>query len=140
MLVYVDTSAVLKLLIDEPESDALEGHLNEIVDNDGRVISSELLDVELTRVALRSGIARADVDAIVQEVHLMRILPEVIAEAKDLTQSLKSLDAIHVGTASLLMEDAEGDEAIEQLVTYDRQMASAAEELGLEVVSPGRST
>jgi uncharacterized protein len=138
MLVYVDTSAMLKLLIEEPESAALETHLNKIVDDDGRVMSSVLLDIELTRVALRNGIARAHVDAIVQEVHLMGILPEVIDAAKNLTQSLKSLDAIHVGTASLLMEEAEGDEAIEQLVTYDRQMARAADELGFEVVSPGR--
>lgn len=138
MLVYVDTSAMLKLLVDEPESEALETHLNEVMDSGGRVMSSVLLDVELTRVALRSGIARADVEAIVREVHLMGILPEVIDAAKDLTQSLKSLDAIHVGTASLLMEEAEGDEAIEQLVTYDRQMVDAAEELGFKVVSPGR--
>jgi len=45
--------------------------------------------------------------------------------------TLRSLDAIHVAAALVLGED------LAELITYDRQMAAAAETLGIAVASPG---
>lgn len=138
MLAYIDTSAAAKLLLDEPERSSLRDHLQELKDRGDRLISSDLLDVELARICVRLGIDQALAGRIVASVSRMGILPEVIEEAKEIKQAVKSLDAIHLGTALLLAEEAEGDEAVEQIITYDDQMARAAEELGFEVVSPGR--
>jgi len=137
MLVYIDTSAAAKLLVDEPERPHLRDHLLELKGRGDRLVSSDLLDVELARVCVRLGIDQALADRIVASVPRMGILPEVIEEAKEIKQMIKSLDAIHLGTALLLADEAEGDEAVEQFLTYDATMARVAEELGFEVVSPG---
>ncbi|MFJ9387266.1 type II toxin-antitoxin system VapC family toxin [Nocardioides sp. NPDC101246] len=138
MLAYVDTSAAAKLLLDEPERSPLRDHLRMLKDRGDRLISSDLLDVELARVCVRLGIDQAMADRIVASVHRMGILPEVIEEAKEIKQVIKSLDSIHLATALLLADEAEGEEAVEQFLTYDVNLARVAEELGFEVVSPGR--
>ncbi|NYI79783.1 PIN domain-containing protein [Nocardioides panzhihuensis] len=138
MLVYVDTSAMAKRFADEPESDALDEHLNALIARGNTVISSVLLDVELTRVARRERLDPATVEAVLADVGLVGIFPEVLEAAKDIEFHLKALDSIHLGTALILQDEAEGDEAVEQVVTYDDQMARVAEKLGFEVVSPGR--
>lgn len=138
MLVYVDTSAMAKRFADEPESDALDGHLEAAMARGDTIISSVLLDIELTRVARRERVDPATVEAVLADVGLVGIFPEVIEAAKDIEYHLKALDSIHLGTALILQDEAEGDEAVEQIVTYDDQMARVAEKLGFEVVSPGR--
>jgi uncharacterized protein len=138
MLVYVDTSAMAKRFADEPESDALDGHLEAVMARGDTIISSVLLDIELTRVARRERVDPATVEAVLADVGLVGIFPEVIEAAKDIEYHLKALDSIHLGTALILQDEAEGDEAVEQIVTYDDQMARVAEKLGFEVLSPGR--
>lgn len=137
MLAYIDTSAAAKLLLNEPERSHLRDHLLQMKSRGDRLVSSDLLDVELARVCVRLGIDQALADRIVASVSRMGILPEVIEEAKEIKQMIKSLDAIHLGTALLLADEAEGDEAVEQFLTYDVNMARVAQELGFDVVSPG---
>ncbi|HEY9351851.1 MAG TPA: type II toxin-antitoxin system VapC family toxin [Nocardioides sp.] len=138
MLVYVDTSALGRILLNHADRPALEDHLDEVLERGDRLISSDLLDIELARLCVRMDLDPADVERVCEDVHFMGILPEVVESAKDIKQALKSLDAIHLGTALLLADEAEGEEAVEQVVTYDKRMAQVAEELGFEVVSPGR--
>lgn len=138
MLVYVDTSVLGQRLLDEPEKGDLEQHLQGVLARGDRLISSDLLDVEMSRIRVRMDLEQAGVDAALEDIHLIGILPEVIESAKSIGVPLKSLDAIHLGTALLLKDEAEGEEAVEQVVTYDKRMRTAAEELGFEVVSPGR--
>lgn len=137
MLAYIDTSAAAKLLLNEPERPHLRDYLMVLKSRGDRLVSSDLLDVELARVCVRLGIDQALADRIVASVPRMGILPEVIEEAKEIKQMIKSLDAIHLGTALLLADEAEGEEAVEQFLTYDVTMARVAEELGFEVLSPG---
>lgn len=138
MLVYVDSSAVMKRLAVEEESDDLERYLTNLVSRGHQMISSDLLEIELWRAAVRDGIDTAEVESSLEEVHLVGILPEVVEAAKGITQTIKALDSIHLATALLLKDEAEGEEAVEQVITYDSRMRAVAEELGFEVVSPGR--
>lgn len=138
MLVYVDTSALGRILVNHADRPALENYLDEVVARGDRLISSDLLDVELARLRVRMDLDPVDVERVCEGIHFMGILPEVVESAKDIEHTLESLDAIHLGTALLLADEAEGEDAVGQVVTYDKRMAHVAEELGFEVVSPGR--
>lgn len=140
MLVYVDTSALGRILLGHADRPALEDYLDDVLERGDRLVASDILDIELARLRVRMDLDPVDVERVCEDVHFIGVLPEVVESAKDIEQTLKSLDAIHLGTAMLLADEAEGDEAVEQVVTYDKRMAQVAEELGFEVVSPGRST
>ncbi|MDT7658661.1 MAG: hypothetical protein QOF38_3376, partial [Pseudonocardiales bacterium] len=55
MILYVETSAAAKLIIEEPESSRLAAHLDRAVDQDDGLLSSMLLETELRRLAVRTG-------------------------------------------------------------------------------------
>jgi predicted nucleic acid-binding protein len=126
-VLYVDSSAMTKLIALEPESDALHAFVGDV-----DTVSSRLLRTEVLRA-------------------VRRIVPELLPSARerlgliDLVEpaastwelagtidppELRSLDALHLATALEL-----GDE-IEALVTYDRRLAAAARAQGLRVESP----
>lgn len=125
---YLDASAIVKLIVREPESEALERWLGE-----GRqeVVSCALVRTEVLRAAAPRGpeaILRAR--RLLDRLDLVILDDELLDLAGELVEPLRSLDAIHVAAALEL-----GDE-LEAFVTYDRQMTRAAESLGLRVVSP----
>ncbi len=133
--VYVDSSALVKLLLLEPESksvlDIVNGHLNDGTD----VVTSTLTRVELNRVRVRldqSGpvesrfTARA-VDVILDSLAQIQITDHVIDDAAEIEHHLKSLDAIHLATA-LQLEDE-----LDSLVTFDENMRRVAALLALPV-------
>ena len=138
-MIYLDTSAILKLLRREAETDALIDHLDEHAHED--LITSALATVETAR-ALRAVGAQAAADVAVRgsdRVHLsddvaipaVAVSAEVLGLARDLPPVvLRSLDAIHVATASLA-----GDQ-LHHLITYDRRMIGAAAAAGLRTASP----
>ena len=129
MAFYADTSALAKLVADEPESQAVAREMRDV-----RVASSELLIVELRRVALRIGTAAAmrRADELLDDTDLMPTSPDILERAASLQPAtLRTLDAIHLASAMAL-----GSE-LEAIVTYDARMAAAAEELGLPVLAPG---
>ncbi len=124
-LSYVDASAALKLVIDEPQSAALADGLS----TDRRLVASWLLHTELHCAAGRHP---HDVDvAVIQEV-----LDTV--DLADLTRGdmisagthapLRSNDAIHLAVAIRLGAD--------EMVTYDDELAHAARAAGLAVFAP----
>ena len=59
MILYVETSAAAKLIIEEPESSRLAAHLDRAVDQDDGLLSSMLLETELRRLAVRTGVAQS---------------------------------------------------------------------------------
>jgi uncharacterized protein len=127
---YLDTSALVKLIVPEPETDHLIAYLAERP----RRVSSWLTRVELIRVARRHG---QDVVLHAQELcarlFMLRLDTTILDAAAQLPpQILRSLDAIHLASA-LRFGDALGD-----VVTYDLHMVEAATALGLQTVSPGR--
>ena len=125
---YLDASAIVKLIVREPQSEALERWLAE-----GRqeVVSCALVRTEVVRAAAPRGpeaILRAR--RLLDRLDLIILDDELLDRAGELVEPLRSLDAVHVAAALEL-----GDE-LEAFVTYDRQMTRAAEALGLPVVAP----
>lgn len=127
-VIYVDSSAIVKLAVAEPESTALRAHLRRRT-----LVSSALARVEVIRALLPSGpVAVEHGNAVLARFELVRIGDRVLRVAGELRPPfLRSLDAIHLASA-LLFEDA-----LRHVVTYDTRMADAARALGLRVTSPG---
>jgi predicted nucleic acid-binding protein len=124
---YVDTSAALKLLVEEVESAALA----EAVDGEGpELVSCLLLETELRRVVAREpGLTQAAVTRLLDAVDLFELPPALFVEAGLLPGArLRSLDALHLAAAIRLEVDG--------VLTYDRRMAEGAESLGMSVVAP----
>lgn len=129
-LYYADTSAVLKLLLDEDHSAAMAVFFDE--HEDWSWVSSDLLRIEVTRA-------------------VMRVLPDALPEAHEVLDAfscvpidddivervmiepdpgLRSLDAIHLATARTLADD------LAALVSYDDRLLTATTKAGLPVESP----
>lgn len=126
---YLDTSAVVKLLMRERETRALRRELRRWP----RRASSSLLRVELLRAVKRAGIPALGAPARRQlaAISLIRIDEPLLDRAGDLDPpSLRSLDAIHLATALALGND------LGTVVTYDQRLIRAAAALGLPTASP----
>lgn len=124
---YVDTSAALKLLVQEAESDSLAQAVD---DESPDLVASLLLETELRRVVSREPLlSQGLVSDLLAAISLFELPPSIFTEAGLLPgASLRSLDALHLAAAIRLGADC--------VVTYDRRMAEAARDLGLSVSSP----
>lgn len=126
-MLYLDTSAVVKLLIDEKESLALRAYLS---DHDWA--SSALVRTELVRALLRadpSVVPRAQY--LLAQGSLLVIDTQVLDAAARLSPpSLRSLDAIHLASALELRDE------LTAFVAYDDRLLAAASALGMPVASP----
>jgi len=127
-LVYVDSSAVVKLVLREPETDALRKLLGRRSD----LVSSALARTEVIRAVRPHGpdaIRRAK--ALLRRIDLIRVDDELLDAAAMLDPPpLRSLDAIHLASAMALGED------LDVVLTYDRRMQTAADALALSVAAP----
>ncbi|MHB8452291.1 MAG: type II toxin-antitoxin system VapC family toxin [Mycobacteriales bacterium] len=125
---YLDSSAIVKLVVAEAESGALRRYLPRRKPH----VASALAQTEVARALLGSGqeATKRGLD-VLRRIDLIRISDRVLAAAGALLPTdLRSLDAIHIATAQLL-----GD-SLARIVTYDARLAEAAKMLGLRVVSP----
>ena len=126
---YLDASALVKLVITERESAALRIFLA----GDPVLISSRIGAVELRRVAAKQDEQPAEpqVDAILANMLIVEV-DELIAESAGELQptTLRTLDAIHLASALSLAPE------LDALVTYDNRLADAARAAGLNVVAP----
>jgi predicted nucleic acid-binding protein len=125
---YLDSSALVKLAIAEPESVALRRHLR----RRSTLVSSSLARTEVLRALLLEGdegLARGR--AVLARVDLVRVNDRVLNAAGALLPAhLRSLDAIHLATARELGVD------LGHIVTYDERMVEAAGHLGLRTAAP----
>jgi uncharacterized protein len=126
--VYLDSSALVKLVVAEAESDALTGYLRERPTR----ASCALARVEIIRAVLPQGeraVRRAR--ELLDRISLLR-LDDVLLDAAAALEgaSLRSLDAIHLAAAQALGDD------LAEVITYDRRMAVAAHSIGLAVNAP----
>lgn len=131
MRIYLDSSALVKLVTLEPESEALRRFLRRW-EVDGRVTSA-LSRVEVVRAVLGGGPAAvAHARRQLSRVDQVHIDDDLLDSAALLRPAglLRSLDAIHIATAQLLGPD------LRSLVSYDRRMQDAAAGLGLPVEAP----
>ena len=129
-MIYLDTSAFVKLIRGERETSALQAFLRERPE--APLVSSALLVVETRRAVLREDpgqLPRADLLLTrIDQVEITRAAVEAASRLPD--PSLRSLDAIHLATALQLSGE------LEALVTYDSRLAVAAGRQRLPVVTP----
>ena len=127
---YADTSAVIKLLIDQPQTSAMSAFYDE--HEDWEWTGSTLLRVEVARAVTRVQPALLpEARELLEFFSFIPINDDVVERAMiEPDRSLRSLDAIHLATARKLAGDLAG------LVSYDERLLSAAADAGLPVVSP----
>ncbi len=137
MITYVDTSSVLKLLIDETGSE----RAGLIWDTADVVASSALVVVE-GRAALAAAVrgrrltavqhrrAKVELAALIDELTIVEITGELIAAAADVAEedALRGYDAVHLAAALTLEATV--------LTSADADLCRAAERRGLHVANP----
>jgi predicted nucleic acid-binding protein len=127
-LTYVDSSAIVKLAVAEPESKALRRYLS----RRQPLVCSALARTEVARALMPSGpeaVTRGE--DVLRRLQLLRVNDRVLSEAGRMQPAeLRSLDAIHLASASQL------GSSVNHIVTYDDRMAGAAKAAGWSVASP----
>jgi predicted nucleic acid-binding protein len=133
-LLYLDTSALAKLVHPEAETAALTAW---IARNGGarRVITSDLGHTELRRMLHRIDASATELDDAAQFLAVaakIRLTASLLVQAGELAPgpAVRSLDAIHTAAAKSL------GAACRSFITYDERQAEAARLAGLAVVSP----
>ena len=132
-LLYLDSSALVKLVLAEPETEALLGLLAAWPER----ISSALARVEVLWAVRRAGDERAyrRAEEVLARVGLLRIDDAVLGAAALLRPpELRTLDAVHLASALSVGERLGG------MVVYDFRLARAAELSGVPVMAPGVPT
>lgn len=129
MAYYLDTSALVKLVVAEPETPALHTWLNEA---DRDPVASDLARTELLRAVRRAAPDRMlQARAVLDSITLTDLTASLFEQAGRIDPTaLRSLDAIHLAAALDLGDDLDG------LVTYDDRLADAARSNGVVVTTP----
>jgi len=126
--VYLDSSALVKLVVREPESAALR----RLLQVHPQRVSCGLARTEVVRAVRHLGptaVRRAR--QVLQRINLVRLDDALLDAAAVLDGGvLRSLDALHLAAAHLVASE------LEALVTYDQRMAEAAARLGFAVLAP----
>ena len=129
-LLYLDSSALVKLIAREAESAALIAFAREWPER----VSSQLARVEVLRALRRAAATTASrrrAEDVLARIALIRIDDAVIAAASALDPAdLRSLDAIHLATALSLGAE------LGAFVSYDRRLLEAAEKARISTVAP----
>ena len=127
-LLYLDSSALVKLVLVEPESPALADELKLWTQH----VSSIIAEVEVHRAALRSGQSPERADALLQRLWLVALDDPRREHAQRVgSRLLRALDAIHLASALSLGDD------LGAFCCYDQRLLADAEAAGLTVLSPG---
>lgn len=125
---YLDSSALVKLAVREPESAALRRYLR----RKRPLVTSALSRTEVARALLPFGpdaVTRGE--DVLRRLDVVRVNDRVLRAAGALMpMELRSLDAIHLATAIEIGAD------LARVCTYDERMAAAAADLGLAIVAP----
>jgi uncharacterized protein len=126
--IYMDSSAIVKLAVREPESAALRRYLR----TKRPLVTSALARTEVARALLPFGQEVVDRGAdVLRRLDVVRINDRVLAAAGAmLPVELRSLDALHLATAQQLGDD------LARLCTYDDRIAAVASDMGWKVVAP----
>ncbi|MEO7229701.1 MAG: type II toxin-antitoxin system VapC family toxin [Candidatus Limnocylindrales bacterium] len=125
-IAYLDASAIVRLVIDEPESQGLLRWYHE----SERVVTSRIGVVETRRAVARRDHDPDHLSAVLDRVEVFELDEEIGRRAGGMTpSSIRTLDAIHIATALAIP-------AIDAFVTYDDRQAAAARSAGLPVVRP----
>lgn len=127
--VYLDSSALVKLVVEEDETRSLRSFLS------GRTtrVTAALARTEVVRAVSEEGD-----EALVRATQVLRGCRQIRLTARLLDEAallpplvLRSLDAIHLAAARRLGSD------LTEFVTYDRRLRTACQGLGLPTAAPG---
>lgn len=125
---YLDSSVALRILLGHSEG-AVEWY-EQALEASQRVVSSSLIGLEVARVLRRESIDVELGQEFADELTLLRVDDSLLKEAAGIEPHVRSLDAVHLASAQRL-----GIETV-TVVTHDKNMAKAAEELGFVVLDP----
>jgi predicted nucleic acid-binding protein len=124
---YVDASALTKLALDEPGSDAMRRWYLEAT----RVLCSRIGIVETRRAVTRREHDPAHLETVLGSVEVIGFDAAIAGHAGTIgPAALRTLDAIHLASAMAVMGE------LDAFVTYDDRQADAARAVGLPVVRP----
>jgi len=129
MAIYLDSSAIVKLVVQEAESAALRRYLR----SDARRVSCALARVEVVRAVRPQGaVTMTRARRQLGRIDLVVLDDKLLDDAAEIGDgsALRSPDAIHLAAASSLASE------LDVIVTYDARMAQGATALGLPAVSP----
>jgi predicted nucleic acid-binding protein len=127
--VYLDASALVKLVVTEAESDALRRFLSDGL----HAFSSRVAVVEVHRAVQRQSEVDAgeQVEAVLAGIDVIELDESVaLSAARVRPTALRSLDAVHLASAVAIGEE------LASFVTYDARLADAVREAGLTVATP----
>lgn len=129
-LYYTDTSAVIKLLVEESHSKAFAAFYD--AHADAEWVSSALLRIEITRAVTRAmPTLLPDARDLLLAFSFVAIDDDILEGAmNEPDRGMRSRDAIHLATARILGED------LDALVSYDDRLLKAATDAGLATASP----
>lgn len=129
MIIYVDTSAALKLVVEEPESAAVAGYLSTAAREGASLVASMLLYTELHCAGKRRALPSALINTVLSGINLVDLGRSDLMYAAAMPGRLRSADAIHLSAAIRLQADV--------LVAYDVELLNAATDAGLSTLSSG---
>jgi predicted nucleic acid-binding protein len=126
---YLDTSALVKLVIAEPETPALRSWL---LGTERDAVSCDLARAELLRAVRRAAPDRAvQARAVLDSITLLEVTTSTFEAAGLLDPTiLRALDAVHLAAALALGDD------LEAIVAYDDRLIQAARLNGIHAISP----
>ena len=120
-MIYLDTSAAVKALIEEEQSEAIR----DLLDSEQRFVSSRLFALELAAVTERRNADRDKSARLLQRVALVSLDDAVVDQAVVARSGLRALDALHLATALQL----EG--AVDSMLSFDSELVDKAREAGI---------
>ena len=129
MAFYLDTSALVKLVVAEPETSALQTWL---VESPRAPVACDLVRTELMRAVRRVAPDRASrARQVLDSLTLTQVTPSLFEQAGRVDPTeLRTFDAIHLAAALDLGDDLDG------IVSYDDRLSAAAHQAGIAVFSP----
>ncbi len=133
-MIYMDTSALTKLLIAEPETPELRNWLTSQIDQGDSAATSALGRVELMRTVARYGdISQADrARYLLDGLDILPLTEPMMSLAESVgPATLRSLEAIHLAAAAYF------DQELTAFVTYDHRLLNGCRDIGLTTASPG---
>ncbi|WP_029088015.1 type II toxin-antitoxin system VapC family toxin [Brevibacterium album] len=125
---YIDSSIALRILLGHSRT-AVEW-FDAQAEAGSALISSRLLELEMTRVLRREGLGVTAAEAFTAELTLLRVDDALLREAAAIRPHVKSLDALHLASAQRI---GPGHVTV---VTHDAAMARVADTLGFDVFDP----
>ena len=128
MIIYLDTSAALKLVVEEAESAAVAEYLTDAAARGDQLVASMLLYTELHCAGKRRGLPAELITTVLGGINLVDLARSDLMYAAAMPGKLRSADAIHLATAIRLQTDV--------LIAYDAELVTAATDAGLSALSP----